>query len=834
MPFLLDLAWRDLRASGRRLWIFVACLVLGVSLVAAGGGLYRQVADALRHDARLLFGGDVEVESPTPLPADALAWMQARGTVSRVIELRTMLRTEAGRAQLIELLSADTAYPLYGTVALQPAGALADTLAQRDGRWGAAIDASLATRLGLKTGDRIDIGDLPLTVRALVVRQPDRSLRADWGAAPVLVAEGALMATGLVQPLSRVEYRYRVRTPDAAPTWRDAFLAAFPALDAEVRSFDERSDRMAEVLGQIGSGLLLIGFSALFIGGLGVFNSVQAYLQGKLTGLATLRALGLRDRRLAAFVLLQIGLLALLASAVGVALGLGLALAGAQLAADKLPVSFLLAGLWQPALMALLFGVLTALAFSLPALGRALSVSPAVLFRGTEGATLTVPRWARRATAGAAVLTLALLVATLPDPRFGLAFVAATAAVLGVLDMATRGLRRLAARLQHHRALPLPLQLALAGLQQPQSPLRTALLSLGSALTLLVACTLVVVTLLRTVNDTVPAQAPALVFYDVQTDQIPLLRETLQASPGLQDMKTAPLVLGRLVAVNGAALRESGDTERDRESRDEHKLSDRSGNFDDVVIDRGAWWPTDHRGEPLVAMEDREADELGLQVGDRLRFEILGQPVEAQLAAIYSQRRMQSRLWLEAIFSDGVLDPFITRHVGAAWMPAEQTLDAQDRLAAAAPNIATARTESMLRETRALMGRASGGLSVVAGVCLAASLLVLASVVAASRSRQLYDATVMHALGARHSLLRGVLVWEYVLLASVTAGFALLAGSALATGLLLWRLDMSPAGLYWSGGVTALAVSGLSMALGARYLLSQMRLSPAMLLRSGG
>lgn len=834
MPFLLDLAWRDLRASGRRLWIFVACLVLGVSLVAAGGGLYRQVADALRHDARLLFGGDVEVESPTPLPADALAWMQARGTVSRVIELRTMLRTEAGRAQLIELLSADAAYPLYGTVALQPAGALADTLAQQDGRWGAAIDASLATRLGLKAGDRIHIGDLPLTVRALVVRQPDRSLRADWGAAPVLVAEGALMATGLVQPLSRVEYRYRVRTPDAAPAWRDAFLAAFPALDAEVRSFDERSDRMAEVLGQIGSGLLLIGFSALFIGGLGVFNSVQAYMQGKLTGLATLRALGLRDRRLAAFVLLQIGLLALLASAVGVALGLGLALAGAQLAADKLPVSFLLAGLWQPALVALLFGVLTALAFSLPALGRALSVSPAVLFRGTEGATLAVPRWARQATAGAAVLTLALLVTTLPDPRFGLAFVAATAAVLAVLDMATRGLRRGASRLQHHRALPLPLQLALAGLQQPQSPLRTALLSLGSALTLLVACTLVVVTLLRTVNDTVPAQAPALVFYDVQTDQIPLLRETLQASPGLQDVKTAPLVLGRLVAVNGAALRESGDTERDRESRDEHKLSDRSGNFDDVVIDRGAWWPTDHRGEPLVAMEDREADELGLQVGDRLRFEILGQPVEATLSAIYSQRRMQSRLWLEAIFSDGVLDPFITRHVGAAWMPTDQTLDAQDRLAAAAPNIATARTESMLRETRALMGRASGGLSVVAGVCLAASLLVLASVVAASRSRQLYDATVMHALGARHSLLRGVLVWEYVLLASVTAGFALLAGSALATGLLLWRLDMSPAGLYWSGGVTALAVSGLSMALGARYLLSQMRLSPAMLLRSGG
>jgi putative ABC transport system permease protein len=363
--------------------------------------------------------------------------------------------------------------------------------------------------------------------------------------------------------------------------------------------------------------------------------------------------------------------------------------------------------------------------------------------------------------------------------------------------------------------------------------LRTALLSLGTALTLLVACTLVVATLLRTVNETVPAQAPALVFHDVQSEQIPLLNDTLRSTPGLQAVKTAPLVLGRLVAVNGEELRESSDGERAREARDEHKLSNRSGNFDDVIIDRGAWWPEGATAEPLVAMEDREADQLGLQIGDRLRFEILGTPVEARLEAIYSQRRMQSRLWLEAIFSDGVLDPFITRHVGAAWMPAEHTLQAQDRLAAVAPNIATARTESLLRETRALMGRASAGLVVVAGVCLAASLLVLASVVAASRSRQLYDATVMHALGARHSLLRRVLGWEYLLLAAATAGFALLAGSALATGLLLWRLDMSPAGLYWTGLLTALGVSGLSLGLGARMLLSQLRPSPAQLLRSG-
>lgn len=834
MRFLLDLAWRDLRASGRHLWIFCACLVLGVALVAAGGGLYRQVAGSLQNDARQLFGGDLSVEHSAPLGADALAWMNERGQVSRLVELRTMLRAPDGRAQLIELQSADDRYPLYGTVELAPAVALADALALRDGTWGAAIDGALAQRLGLAPGDRVEVGELTLAVRAIVVRQPDRSLRADWSGAPVLVADGALRATGLVQPLSRVEYHYRVRTDQPAAPWRDAFMAAFPALDAEVRTFEERSERMAEVLGQIGSGLLLIGFSALFIGGLGVFNSVQAYLQGKLGTLATLRALGLRDRRLATMVLLQVLMLALLSSAAGVVLGNALALIGTWAAAQRLPLAPLLQALWLPSLVALGFGVLTALGFALPALGRALSVSPAALFRGIDGARLRTPAHAWAMTALAAVLVAVLLVATVPDTRFGIAFVLATGMLLVLLDGVTRGLRRLARALLARPGVRLPLEvrLALAGLQRADSPLRAALLSLGAALALLVACALVVAALLHTVNDTVPANAPALVFHDVQTEQIALLDATLRAQPGLQRITTAPLVLGRLVEVNGEALRDSADGRRVREARDEQKLSSRAGNIDDVVIRDGAWWPAEHTGAPLVAMEDREADPLGLKVGDRLVFDVLGAPVRAEIAAIYSQRRLQARLWLEAIFSDGVLDAHITRHVGAAWLDPAGALAAQDALAAAAPNIATARTETLLNETRALMARASGGLALVAGVCLAASLLVLASVVAGSRARQVYDATVMHAMGARHASLRRMLYVEYALLALVTSGFAMLAGATLATALLRWRLGIDPSGLYWTGALTALGVSSLSLGLGARYLLSQMRLSPALLLRS--
>ncbi|MDX1606823.1 MAG: hypothetical protein R3202_11565, partial [Candidatus Competibacterales bacterium] len=819
----------------RTLWVFCACLMLGVTLIAASGGLLQQVRDSLQADSRALFGGDVEIEQRGPLSEDELAWLRANGTVSRLIELRTMLRAVDGRSQVVELQSVDDQYPLYGSLELAPSLPLEEVLAQQAGGWGVAVDPVLAQRLDLAVGDRVELGDLSAQVRALIQRQPDRSLRADWRGLPVLIHSEALAATGLVRPGSLLEYEYRVRIDDGRDIadWRSDLVQAFPDADWEVRTFAERSRRLGEVLGQVGSVLLLIGFSALFIGGLGVANSAQAYLQAKLATLAILRALGLRERRLARIYLGQLLLLAGLASLVGALLGGGLALAGTSLAAERLPLATDLGALAQPLGVALLFGLLTALTFSLPALGRALSVSPAALFRGIDGAFTATPSAWWVATGLAALLTLALVLVALPQPLFGLGFVAVALLLLVLLEGLVRLLGRIGRRLAEGPALAGRFQwrLALASLYRPGTPLRPTLLSLGSALTLLVASTLVVAALLRTINATLPERAPALVFYDIANFQRETLREVLGQASSLEQLDLAPLVLGRLSTVNGEALRDSPDPERAAEARDEHKLSYRLNNFDQVQIERGQWWPADYQGPPRVAMEDREADQLGLQVGDRLGFSILGRTVEAELVAIYGQKRFETRFWLEAIFSDGVLDPFISRYVGAAYLDHDEAVEVQTRLAAALPNVVTVRTAGILREARELLGRASAGLAVVAAVSLLASLLVLASVATTHRLRQVYDATVLHTLGARLAHIRTALRLEYALLALLTSAFAILLGSAIAYGLLEYRLELEAGGVWWTGAVTALLVSGLSLYAGARYLLRRLRLSPALLLR---
>ncbi|NNE38592.1 MAG: ABC transporter permease, partial [Gammaproteobacteria bacterium] len=280
MPFLINLAWRDLKSSGRSLWIFCACLVLGVTLVSASSGLYQLINIGLLADTRAYMGGDVEVDSKQPLPEHVIDWMRQSGDVSMVTEVDTMLGTDSGFLR-VELQSMDELYPLYGELVLDPAKPLQEITAFADGYWGVAIDPVLADRLEIGLGDSVYVGALEMKVRALVLNQPDRNLSADWRGTPVLLSETALQESELIQPGSRIDYDYHLRTDINAYAWQAMFYDQYPNETWEVRTFYDRSRRISERLGQIASGLLIIGFSTLFIGCLGVFNSIQTYLQNK-------------------------------------------------------------------------------------------------------------------------------------------------------------------------------------------------------------------------------------------------------------------------------------------------------------------------------------------------------------------------------------------------------------------------------------------------------------------------------------------------------------------------------------------------------------------------
>lgn len=831
MPFLLKFAWQDLRGSGRSLWIICACLVLGVTLVAATGGLYQQVWQGLEADSREISGGDLQVEARSRLPLDAIDWMAERGQVSLLIELDTMMGTADGGFQLVELQSVDAQYPLYGALSLDPSLPLAAVTRRQNDRFGLAMDPVLADRLNITIGDTVTIGALEVEVRALIQEQPDRRLTASWQGTPVMISEAALLESNLLLPGSRVDYEYRVRTAMDLNDWQRELFAAFPGSDWEVATFADRSDRIGERLAQAGSALLIVGFSTLFIGGLGVFNSVQAYLSSKLGTIATLRSVGLKDRPLATIYLLQILIMSGLSCLVGAAIGFGLSLVGAFFVESQVQVNTAISSALVPAVLAAVFGLATAMTFAAPAVGRALSVDPAVLFRSLDGVETTTPRrWWIATLASGAVVVLTVLVA-LPDPVFAAAFVGTVLGLLLMLDGIVRAIRHLALKMDGRASTRrhFALHLALANLHRHGSALRASLLTLGSSLTLLVACTVLISTLLETIGETIPEESPDLVLYDVAPDQRQAVIDIL-ANHSARRVDMPPLVRGRLTAINGQALDSSGSLEAQREARDEHKLTYRAGNVDGVTLVEGRWWPDD-ADAAWVVMEDREANQIGVDPGDLLTFDIAGTELTAELSGIYRQRGLQTRFWFEAMLSDGALDPFISRYVGASFMPSEGAVAAQTEIAQLASNIVSVRTATIVATAKDLLGKAVAGLAVVSGVAFGVSLLVLTGVMASHRSRQVYYSTILHTIGARLSVIRTSLSMEYVLLALVTSVFALVLGVLIALPLLHFQLRLPLTFPVWPAVLAAFGVTSVCLYIGADYLMRRLHLQPAVLLR---
>lgn len=805
----------------------------------AAASLYQMLDRVLLSDTRALMGGDVEIESSQPIDESALTWIATTGDISLTRELDTMMSTEANDFALVELLSTDDAYPLYGELTLEPEQTLGEALANIKGQWGVAIDPVLAERSKLNVGDIVYIGDLELEVRAIVIEQPDRRLNANWRGAPVLISEAAMDASGLILPGSRVEHEYRIRTSQNVQTWEENLIAQFPDTEWEIQSFEDRSRRIAERLSQIASGLLIVAFSTLFIGGLGVFNSISVYLQSKRETIATLKACGLRDARIGQVFVLQIASLAAVSGLLGVLLGSVLALLGSQILAQDLPLALQAHDIIMAALAAWCFGIVTAFTFALPALGRALQVDVAHLFRANNisGDSIS-PRW-RIASYSFAALLAALVLLAIPNVLFGMAFIVTVLICLAFFEGVVHLLRWLSRTMEQRPWLAqhAATRLALANMHRPGTPLRITLLSLGTALTLLVACTVIVIALLRLVQTTIPEQAPALVMYDVLAEQQSLVKQAAQNYDSLSKITLSPNVRARVSAINDTSIRALVDQDINWQdmARDEHKLSYLSGNIDGIRIVDGAIWSEPFKAEQgtdfAFIMEDREANQMQLEIGDRVQFTLVGIERTGVLTGIYSQQGIQTRFWFEAIFSDGALDDFINAYVGTVYMDDEQALALQSELARNYPNIITVRTKDLIDSASELLNKGSSGLTVISSISLLISLMVLASVMAAGRNKQSYHAIILYCIGARISYIRRAITIEYTLLASVVSLFSIVLGLIIATLVLQVRLKIFAWDMYWLGAAVAIGSSALVFGLGALYLFQKLNIQPARLLR---
>lgn len=531
---------------------------------------------------------------------------------------------------------------------------------------------------------------------------------------------------------------------------------------------------------------------------------------------------------------LEMGVIAALGIAAGLAVGAAIPFAGAAALSSVIPYPVAPRLDWTTLGLAAVYGLLAAALFSLWPLARAQETPAALLFRDTTGEAQARP--SRRAVLAAVLLALglaALALASAADTKAAALFIAAAAGVFALLRLVGLGLVALARRLPRPRSVAA--RLALANVHRPGALTPTVVLSLGLGLSLMVAVALIDRSLTQELEGPVREEAPSFFFVDVPSAEADAFAAFIAARAPQARLRAVPMLRGRIIALNGIpaeALHPSADAAWVLQS-------DRGITFSDALPEgsrlvAGRWWDKD-AAAPLVSFDAKIAAGLGLKLADTVSVNVLGRTVTATIANLREVQWERLGINFVMVFSPSTFAgaPFsvlstLTFPGGA---DAKGEIALLNQVAAAYPAVTAVRVKETLEEARRMVENLSLGIRAASLVTLLTSLLVLSGALAAGHQRRVYEAVILKTLGATRARLMAAYALEYAGIGLVTAAVALLAGSLAAYAVAVFVMEIGFAFSAWVALGAVLGALGITVSLGLLATLRALGEAPARVLR---
>ncbi|MEM1429567.1 MAG: FtsX-like permease family protein [Pseudomonadota bacterium] len=824
-PVALRLARRELRGGLRGFWVFLTCLALGVAAIAAVGSVRESIARGLEREGAVLLGGDAEASFTYRFASDEeRAWLGSIATdVSEVVDFRSMIVVERDETErgLTQVKAVDGVYPVYGAVTLDPEMALADALGDRDGVPGAVLAPALADRLALRPGDTFRLGTQEFRLSALLMTEPDDA-GDGFGLGPrTIVRTEALANSSLIEPGTLFETRYRLALPPGSDLAALEAEAMAQFRDTGLRWRDSRNGApgVSQFVDRLGAFLVLVGLAGLAVGGVGVSAAVRAYLDGKTEVIATLKTLGAESRTIFAAYFAQIGALAVLGIAAGLVIGaLAPVLAGPLIEA-RLPVPAAIAIYPGPLLEAALYGVLTALVFTLWPLARTEQVRAATLFRDAAGGERALPRPIYLVATAALFAALVGAAAWFSGTtQLALMTAGGIAGSLLLLALAARGIGLLCRRLARARVVRgrTSLRLALGAVGGPGGATASVVMSLGLGLTVLAAVGQIDANLRAAIARDLPQVAPSYFFVDIQPDQIEGFLDRVEGDAQVSRVDTAPMLRGVITQINGQPAREVAG---------EHWVldGDRGVTYSDqpdarTTITEGAWWPAAYSGAPQVSFAAEEAEEMGLRIGDDLTVNILGRDIEAEVTSFrevdFSTAGIGFILTMNPAALQGAPHTFIST------VYAEEAAEVQilRDVASAYPNVTAIRVRDAIDRVSDVLAGIAAAITYGAAATLVTGIVVLIGAAAAGERARVFEAAVLKTVGALRGQVLAYLAIRSALLGLAAGAVAIFAGGvggwAVTTFIMetSWAFEPVSALTIVCAGVLATLLAGLAFA----------------------
>jgi putative ABC transport system permease protein len=830
MNFVLLMALREVRASWRRLVFFFVCVAIGVGAIVLLRSVIQTVRGTLTSESRAMIAADVAVMTNRPwtpeLRAELDRAFDRAGVLDRheTIDVATMVRpaheTATAAARMVELRAVQRGFPFYGKVVLQDGRAYShDLLVNR----GMLVRPELLTQLGVQVGDRLLIGGQPFEIRGVIAQEPGRRVGAFSFGSRVMIDLDDLKSLGLLTLGSRANYRLLLKVDESAVDglerdlrrqFRDRFVG--------VSSFRATEDRVGEDLGRAENYLSLVGFVILVLGGIGVWSVTRVFVRQKIRSVAILKCVGATTRQVLGAYVLQVVFLGLAGSALGVGL--------ARLALSAIPqevgaalgtvttYSLTWSAVWQ----GMAVGMLVSLLFSLVPLLEVRRVKPLLLLRGgTTGAVAgvqTFPPWwtpagvmARmaaldRAQVIAAVIVGAALVAVAgwqaASLKVGAIVCAGFAGVAFVLHLVGAGIVRAVRPLA--RARYFPLRHAVLSLGRPGNQTRVILLAVGIGSFFVIGVRSLQANLLQQFSLELGTSGADMFLIEILPPQVDRVRAFLDqrkaADAGPPQM--IPVMRARVTGVRGREANFESFTEVRRQGSlgREYTITYRDHLQPNETVTDGAFWsgqpplPQDSTvGE--VSIEQSVHERWRINVGDVIRFDVVGRVFEARVTSVRDVQWEDARSGgFMFVFRPGPLDQAPQTWIGILKAPEDALARGrfQRDLIAQFPNVSAIDVREILATVKNVVDNVTLAISIVGAIALASGVLILAGAVAMTKFQRVYEAAILRTLGASTRMLAAMLALEY-------GGLGLLAGGigGAAALALTWALSRHVLDIPW-------------------------------------
>ncbi len=836
---VVTIALRDLRRGYRGFWIIFGCLALGVAAITIVSVLSASLLSGIERDGQRILGGDLAAEQQfRPLSDEKFGALVNYASVwTEFVELTTLLRTkDKANSILISLKAVEDEYPLYGELKIKGKQSLSESIAWRDGVWGALVDPSITDAGRAKIGDLVNFGANSFKITGVIEDEPDRVASTGrftfWPR--VMVHRDALENSGLLDFGSRSNFEYRFLLEEGHDPGAVIEVIKEEFEDLTLREYSNASPDLSEIVQRIGVLLSLAGLTTLLIGGVGVSNAVRAYMDTRLGTIAILKCIGAPHHFVFRTYLFQITLLSAIGVILGIVVGSLIAVSASSAVEQLLSVPLSITFSVPVFALVVAYGMLTAFLFTLWPLACALNTTPATLFRDAVTTEHKRASWRVAALSVVIAIALALIIITTAYERsFAIWFVLGVTVAWCIFRLISLLIVQVS-KLAPSRFSPV-VRLALANIHRPGAATADTVLAIGLGLSVLIATAMVSANIDKQITAMIPDQAPAFFFVGVQSEQFEDFSDLVNASGAVTELNVMPYIPGRITKIKGldpydALVLEDGEWLID--DGGERVFSYTAEALDNVEMVAGDWWPADYQGEPLLSIHKDVADSFAVDIGDEITMNILGREISGRVYNIRDLEWRSMQLNFAIVLSPEPLRSVPHSIVATAHVEEDSEFALQDRVAAAMPNVTVVRVKEALSRVGALISKARNAARVIAAVTIVAGILVLAGIVISENRRRAYESVLLKTIGASRRYILAIFSLEYLLQGSVCALAATLIGSltswAVVTVLMGWDWYFLPSAALNT------AVFGLliSLALGVFGIWRALKHRPLLYLRN--